>query len=368
MPAEIEIQGQALAVDEEWNRFLARHPNGHLLQTYQWAQFKQPYGWSASRVLARERGKIVGGAQVLFRDLRFATAAYVPKGPVVDFGRDASVSQSIFEAIHGLCRERRAVFLRIEPDLPDSPALAQRLTALGFRFGGKVQPRSTLILDIRPEFDDILAGMKSKTRYNIRLAERRGITVREASEGDLSTFYRLSVITSARDDFPIHEERYYRHAYRIFVPAGMARLFLAEYEGEPLGGLMVFAFGNTAWYMYGASSNRHRNLMPNHLLQWCAIRWAKSRGCEQYDFWGIPDQVGEDPAAGDEASERSDGLWGVYRFKAGFGGEAVRYLGAYDYVYSPAVYLLGTRVWPRVRAALYRLRRHPLPRSDVDVG
>jgi len=210
--------------------------------------------------------------------------------------------------------------------------------------------------------------MKPKTRYNIRLAERKGVTVREGTEEDVQTFYRLSQVTSLRDDFPIHKEQYYLDAYRTFVPAGLARLFMAEYGGEPLAGLMAFAFGRTAWYMYGASSNRQRNLMPNHLLQWSAIQWAKARGCETYDFWGIPDEIGLDPSQADVAHERSDGLWGVYRFKEGFGGSIVRYLGAYDCVYWKPVYALGMTVLPKLREALYRLRRAPAPDSEVDVG
>jgi len=120
--------------------------------------------------------------------------------------------------------------------------------------------------------------------------------------------------------------------------------------------------------MYGASSNRQRNLMPNHLLQWSAIQWAKARGCETYDFWGIPDEIGLDPSQADVAHERSDGLWGVYRFKEGFGGSIVRYLGAYDCVYWKPVYALGMTVLPKLREALYRLRRAPAPDSEVDVG
>ncbi len=365
--AEVVIQAEAPESDEEWNRFLLHHPRGHLLQSYQWAQFKSRYGWSPSRVLVREAGRIVAGAQVLFRDVRLASVAYAPKAPVVDFADDALVS-ILFEGLHRLCRRRRAAFLRIEPDEPDDAGLAERLAAMGFRPGGKVQPRSTLVLHIQGEEEDILAGMKSKTRYNIRLAERKGVTVREGSEEDVSTFYRMSVVTSVRNEFPIHEAGYYLHAYRTFVPSGLARLFIAEYKGEPLAGLMAFTFGPTAWYMYGASSNRHRSCMPNHLLQWHAIRWAKTRGCTEYDFWGIPDEIGHDPSAASQAYERSDGLWGVYRFKEGFGGRLVRYVGAYDYVYSPLPYVLGTRAWPWARALLYRLRRRPMPGTEVDVG
>jgi len=367
MAMTVEIQAQAPWLDEEWNQFALRHPNGHLLQSCQWAQFKSRHAWSASRVLIREDERIVAGAQVLFRTVGFATVAYTPKGPVVDWENRALV-QALVDGLRRLCRQRRAVFLRVEPDLPDDLRLAEFLLSLGFRFGGKVQPLSTLILDIDRDLEDILAGMKSKTRYNIRLAERKGVRVREASESEVPIFYRQSQITSLRDDFPIHAEAYYRDAYRTFVPAGLARLFLAEYEGEAIAGLMAFAFGSAAYYMYGASSNRHRNLMPNHLLQWRAIEWAKAQGCKTYDFWGIPDEVGQDPSLGALALERSDGLWGVYRFKEGFGGRPVRYLGAYDQVYWGIPYALGTQVLPRLRHLIYRLRRRAIPEDGVSVG
>lgn len=366
MAITVDVQAPAPWLDEEWNRFVERHPHGHLLQSCQWAQFKSRHAWSACRVIAREQGQIAAGAQVLFRRIGPVSVAYVPKGPVVDW-ENAALAAAVVDGLHAICRQRRAVFLRVEPDLPYSPALAQRLAALKFRHAGKVQPLSTLVLDIDRDPEEILAGMKPKTRYNIRLAERKGVQVREGAEADVSVFYRLSQITSLRDDFPIHAEAYYRDAYRTFVAADMARLLLAEYNGEVIAGLMVFAFGPTAWYMYGASSNRYRNVMPNHLLQWRAIRWAQARGCKVYDFWGIPDEIGQDPTLAALAAQRSDGLWGVYRFKEGFGGRVVRYVGAYDYAYVPIIYAAGVTLWPRLRHFAYRLRRKHPTESDVSV-
>ncbi|MDH7487969.1 MAG: peptidoglycan bridge formation glycyltransferase FemA/FemB family protein [Anaerolineae bacterium] len=366
MAITVDIQAPAPWLDEEWNRFVERHRHGHLLQSCQWAQFKSHHAWSACRVVARQDSDLVAGAQVLFRRVGPVSVAYVPKGPVVDWDNPTLVG-AVVDGLHAICRRRGAIFLRVEPDLPHNPDLAQRLVALKFHFAGKVQPLSTLHLDIDRDPDEILAGMKPKTRYNIRLAERKGVQVREGSEADVSVFYRLSQITSLRDDFPIHAEAYYRDAYRIFVPSDMARLLLAEYNGEVIAGLMVFAFGATAWYMYGASSNRYRNLMPNHLLQWRAIQWARARGCKVYDFWGIPDEIGQNPDLAALASQRSDGLWGVYRFKEGFGGRVVRYMGAYDFAYVPLVYAAGTTLWPRLRHFLYRLRRQRLPESEVSV-
>ena len=182
-----------------------------------------------------------------------------------------------------------------------------------------------------------MAAMKQKTRYNIRLAGRKGVVVRQGTEADLPMFYRLSQVTSTRDGFGIHSLAYYQAAFRLFSPEQCV-LLIAEYENDPLAALMAFSFGQRAYYFYGASVNSHRNLMPTYLIQWAAIRWAKQQGCTWYDLWGIPD---EDPATLDaEFSTRNDGLWGVYRFKRGFGGQVVRSVGANDYIYNPVLYKL----------------------------
>ena len=195
--------------------------------------------------------------------------------------------------------------------------------------------------------------MRPKTRYNIRLAARKGVRVRVGGADDLARFAALMAETGSRDGFGVHPAAYYRRAFDVFAPAGMAALLLAEYEGAILAGLMAFAFSDTAYYLYGASSDRHRNLMPTYALQWEAMRWARARGCQQYDLWGIPDEVGRNPSAymEDDPPGRQ-GLWGVWRFKRGFGGEVVRYVGAWDFVYRPMTY--------RLYNLLLRLRRRAL--------
>jgi lipid II:glycine glycyltransferase (peptidoglycan interpeptide bridge formation enzyme) len=197
--------------------------------------------------------------------------------------------------------------------------------------------------------------MKSKTRYNVRLAGRKGITVRPGDEADLPAFYRLMETTAERDRFAIHSQAYYEAAHRLFVPCGQGRLLLAEYKGQLLAGLVVLipgpGSGGTACYMYGASSDEHRNLMPTYLLQWEAMCWARQQGCRTYDLWGVPDE--DEETLESQFLERSDGLWGVYRFKRGFGGRLVRTVGAWDLVYAPLRYRLYT--WA------VALRTAPLP-------
>jgi lipid II:glycine glycyltransferase (peptidoglycan interpeptide bridge formation enzyme) len=225
------------------------------------------------------------------------------------------------------------------------------LAQLGLRPGHEVQPRSTVLVDLTPEPDDILAGMKSKWRYNIRLAKRKGVTIRQGTRADLSAVYELMQKTAQRDEFSIHSPHYYRAAYDLFAGQSSATLdqpaatwLLAEHQGDLLSAIVIFALGHRAWYFWGASSNLRRNLMPNHLLQWEAICWARERGCRVYDLWGIPDAVGRDPSVDDDPTAwGSDGLWGVFRFKRGFGGRIERSAGAWDMVISRLGYWLYTR-------------------------
>jgi lipid II:glycine glycyltransferase (peptidoglycan interpeptide bridge formation enzyme) len=279
-------------------------------------------------------------AQLLLRRLPLGlTIGYIPKGPVLDW-HDVAARQAIFTLIHLKAKKHRAIFLKIEPDLwesTESETATEFLTKIGFRSGDTVQPRATAIIDIRGSEDDILATMKQKARYNIRLARKKGVSVRQGNINDIADFHRLSQVTSGRDGFGIHNLDYYQTAHRLFSPDQCA-LLIAEFEGEPLAGLMVFRQGDTAYYFYGASSNEKRNLMPTYLIQWEAIRWAKVHGCTSYDLWGIPDATPDVLEA--EFEHRHDGLWGVYRFKRGFGGEIKRTVGAYDYIYQPKLYRL----------------------------
>lgn len=334
--------------DPDWDRFVASAAHGHLLQSSLWGAFKVAFGWEVARIRAEEEGEIVAGAQVLLRPTPAGPAAYVPRGPIIAPGDERL--PDLLAAIREFAHQHGAVFLKLEPDWEDAPEIRSHLQRLGFRPSRQtVQPRSTIVVDLTPDEQAILMGMKSKWRYNIRLAERKGVHVRVGTATDLPAFYELMRITSQRDGFPIHSQAYYTAAWERFHAHDLAELFLAYYENELLAGLMVFRFGKTAYYLYGASSNRHRNRMPNHLLQWRAMQWAKAHGCAAYDLWGIPDEVGAALSRGREIPTGEGGLWGVYRFKAGFGGRVVRTVGAFDAVYRPVRYWLGTRVWPVIR-------------------
>jgi len=345
-----------------WDAFVAGHSGGHILQTSRWARLKCAFGWSMDLALvgapgqagaptAGGRDAIAAGASLLFRRLPWGqTLAYAPKGPVVDW-TDAPLVQALLAEMRRICRKRRAALLKIEPDLASSPDVNRILGGYGFTPSGQhVQPLSTIHLDLTADDDALLARMKPKWRYNIRLAARKGVQVRQGTPQDLPRIQALMETTGKRDGFAIHSLDYYALATQLFVPAGLASWLVAEHEGQTLAAIAVFALGRKAWYMWGASGEEGRNLMPNHALQWAAIRWARERGCAVYDLWGIPAEAGE--ASAPPASEETGGdagLWGVYRFKQGFGGQVVRYTGAWDCPLSPTGHLLY-RLALRLRA------------------
>lgn len=319
----------------EWDNFIAAR-GGHLLQTWAWGELKSRFGWLARRVRVGE-----GAAQILFRRLPLGlSVAYVPKGPVLDWA-DQKQSQALLAAMHKLARQERAIFLKIEPALlmtaPEADQVETLFHQASFSSAAPIQPRTSQVLSLKGDEAAILMEMKQKTRYNIRLAQKKEVQVRVGARPDIKIFYDLACITAARDRFGVHHLEYYQTAYDLFAPDRCA-LLIAEFEAGPLAALLVFCQGQQAYYFYGASADQHRNLMATYLIQWAAIRWAKARGCTHYDLWGIPDA----PPARLEAEfqQRRDGLWGVYRFKRGFGGEVVRSVGAYDYVYNPVLYRL----------------------------
>ncbi|MGD8517111.1 MAG: peptidoglycan bridge formation glycyltransferase FemA/FemB family protein [Anaerolineae bacterium] len=320
---------------ESWDGHIASTPNGHLLQSWAWGELKARFGWRTRRLAWGP-----ACAQVLFRPLPagLGTIAYVPMGPAADYD-DSPALEALLQALEPLARQERAICLKIEPNLEDDSLTTGRLCELGLRPSPQqIQPQRTILVSLQGEPDAILGRMKQKTRYNVRLAKRKGVTVRAGDGNDLSAFYQLMETTSQRDGFGIHSQAYYQAAHQLFVPANRSRLLLAEFEGQLLAGLVVFAFGDTAIYMYGASSDAHRNRMPTYLLQWEAMLWAKEQGCRTYDLWGVPDEDEDTLEA--EFTQRSDGLWGVYRFKRGFGGRLLRRVGAWDLVYAPLRYRL----------------------------
>lgn len=316
----------------EWNEFLKLHPEAHLLQTGSWGELKSAFGWKVVRLVGTNCG-----VQILFHTIPAGfTLGYIPKGPV---GCDW---EELIPEIDRVCRENRAIFLKMEPDQWGETCEAYDFKQNGWKHTHPIQPRSTIFIPIHESEDDVLAEMKQKTRYNIRLAEKKGVVVSTSS--DVAAFHRMIVITGKRDGINTHSKAYYQKAYDLFHETGNCELLFANYQDKPIAALMVFAQGKSAWYMYGASTEVERNRMPTYLLQWEAIRWAKAKGCELYDLWGIPD-VEEDKLEESFVQKKShEGLWGVYRFKRGFGGKIMRSMGAWDRIYFPALYQLYSQI------------------------
>jgi lipid II:glycine glycyltransferase (peptidoglycan interpeptide bridge formation enzyme) len=341
-----------------WDEYISKNTNAHLLQTASWGELKSNFGWRVVRILQQcneieENSQL--GAQILFRYLPLGfSIAYIPMGPV-NANRESENKpewNKFWIAVDNICRENNSIFLKLEPDygifLYSETIESVNLLKMpppGFSTTNQsIQPVRTILIDLTGQENQILSRMKQKTRYNIRLALKKGVDVIQSS--DINTFHELMLLTGDRDKFGIHSNEYYRQAFELFNSRGECQLLLAEYQGEPLAGIMVFARGNRAWYIYGASSNRHRNTMPNYLLQWEAMRWAKGIGCTEYDFWGIPDE--QEEILESNFQSRSDGLWGVYRFKRGFGGHLYRHYGPWDRIYNTKLYSLY-KTWVKFR-------------------
>jgi lipid II:glycine glycyltransferase (peptidoglycan interpeptide bridge formation enzyme) len=378
----------------EWNATIAGMPGGHLLQTWEWAQVKQAYGWQAmpliwDRAPSRERPETPpeGGSlrpaaavmllkkQVVSRGLAARLSImYAPKGPLLDWS-DLSLRIHVLDDLARLAQRSHAIFLKLDPDIvigrglpgsagareeADGVAVVSELQQRGWRFSpDQIQFRNTVLLDLSLPEDAILARMKPKTRYNIRLAQKKGVAVRPGSVDELQNLYRMYAETSARDGFVIRDTNYYHNVWHAFVRPATGRdqpcaeILVAEVAGIAVAAIFVFYFADRAYYIYGMSRATHRETMPNHLLQWEAIRRARARGCTCYDLWGAPD-----------AFDTSDSMSGVYRFKDGLGGELVRTIGAWDFPSSTFWYPVYTRLVPRI-LGLMRARGKQRTRQDL---
>ncbi|MFH1361794.1 MAG: peptidoglycan bridge formation glycyltransferase FemA/FemB family protein [bacterium] len=314
-----------------WNDFVSSSLECPVLQSFEWGELKAHFGWEPLRIAIEDNDKIIAAISILKKKIPYLNYPifYAPRGPVVDFSNKELVDY-LLNAVEKEAEKSRAVSLKIDPDISERPvASLARISALGFlKASRQIQPRATILLDLDRELDDIIKGFEEKTRYNIRLSDRKGVIVREEPTlKGIEAFYKLYQETAARDKFSIHPLKYYQKIREIMFTAGLGSNFVAYFAGEPVAAVIVFCFGRKIWYMYGASSANYRNVMPNHLLHWEIIKWAKARNLKVYDLWGIP----VEPKVGHP-------LYGVYRFKKGFNGRTVVNIGAYDFPYSPLFY------------------------------
>jgi len=329
---------------DSWDAGVAR-AGGRLLQSWRWGDFKERHGWGVERVKVEREGQ-GAYAQILFKHRGPLAYGYVPRGPVLSED-DPGLLQALLIEIDRACRRRRAISVVFEPEralfLPGGGALP-------FLPGPPpVQPARTVRVALLPD-EPLLMQMHQKTRYNIRLARRRGVTVAvEPTETAFGDFFSLMEETSRRNDYAIHSEAYYRDAMETFRDDGT--LMLARVEGgDPAAALIVVGFADEAIYLYGASSTHHRSFGPGFALQFEAMRWARDRGFSRYDLWGIPatDPETTRAEAGDRvASTKGDDWRGLYEFKVRFGGEIVSYPPSLERPYLPLLPKLTRRLYLR---------------------
>ena len=360
-----------------WNQLISQLPNPHFLQTYEWGQVKAKYSWQPIYLVWDKDGKmkeertnlssfvfpVQAACLVLKRTILnrgFAarlSVLYAPKGPLMDWNNEP-LRTRVLNDLQAFARKQGAIFLKLDPDVvlgrgvPHSEedvtensgqVVMSDLKRRGWVYSSdQIQFRNSVLVDLTSTEDEILMRMKPKTRYNVRLASKKGVTVRVGNVDDLPALYKMYAETSVRDGFVIRSEEYYMTVWKLFMQSTVHGQpstvpLIAEVDGEPVAAIFLFMFSGRGYYVYGMSRNAHREKMPTYLLQWEAMRHAKSNGCTAYDLWGAP-----------EVFDESDSMWGVYRFKEGLGGDVVRTLGAYDFAPNKLWYKMYTDIMPRV--------------------
>ena len=320
--------------EEEYTRFLESNERCNFQQSLEWANVKT--SWKREVILAEDSSKkIIGSLMVWIRKIPiFGNIMYSARGPVCDV-HNIEVLKQLTEGAKLLAKKYNAIVLRIEPDIKsDDTSFRNIMLELGYsikddakNFREEIQPRYVFRLDIKGKTEDeIFAGFHSKTRYNVRLATRKGVVVKEGTREDLKEFHKIMVETGARDGFIIRPLSYFEKMYDELAPNHM-KLLMAYYEGKPISGVIPIFYGNKTWYLYGASSNEHRNLMPNYLLQWEMIKMAIARHDDVYDFRGVSGVVDENHPQ-----------YGLYRFKKGFGATFTEFIGEVYIPFKPLTY------------------------------
>ncbi len=275
-----------------------------------------------------DQDKIVAAILILKRKVPYSNYHffYAPRGPVMDF-KNIKAFDFLLDAVEIEAKKNNAISLKLDPQIfENDQEVINLLKTRGFVYQKmNVQPRTTFIVDLHLPQDELLLTFEEKTRYNIRLSLKKGVVVKEISNDQgVEEFYDIYKETAERDNFLIHPISYYKNIKACLVDRGMANIFIAYHNDKPIAGVYTFNFGSRLWYMYGASLNASRNVMPNHALHWHIINWAKEKGFKDYDLFGIPSNPTENHP-----------LWGVYRFKKGFNGKLIKYVGVFDLAYKP---------------------------------
>ena len=341
---------------KEYKEFLEKHERCNFQQSPEWAKVKS--NWINETVLAEdENGKIIGAINVLIRKIPiFGNIMYSSRGPICDI-HDISVMKQLTDGIKELAKKYKAIVYKAEPDIESKDEEFRNIvTNLGYKikddaknFRDEIQPRYVFRLDIKGKTEEeIFANFHSKTRYNIRLATKKGVIIKEGNREDLKEFHKIMVETGARDGFIIRQLSYFEKMYDELAPEHM-KLLLAYYDGQPISGVIPIMYGNKTWYLYGASSNQHRNLMPNYLLQWEMIKMAIARKDDIYDFRGVSGVVDENHPQ-----------YGLYRFKKGFGATFTEFIGEIYIPFKPitySVYKISEKAFRNLRAIKTKFKK-----------
>jgi lipid II:glycine glycyltransferase (peptidoglycan interpeptide bridge formation enzyme) len=361
---------------EGWNDIIRVLPDAHLLQTREWASVKAPLGWFPLAFTWEDAaGNCEAACLILKRQVRIlpgllsASILYAPKGPLVDWHNQPLVERILLD-LEQITRSEKAIFIKIDPDItcatgmpgtddeitnPQAIGIQGLLNSSGWHFSyDQVQFRNTITINLASTDAELLEKMKQKTRYNIRLAERKGVIIRKGSVTDAPLLSKMYMETALRNNFTVRDREYYERVWDILSVAGMLTFLIAEVEEEAIAGLVLFHFAGRAYYFYGMSTEHHRDYMPTYLLQWKAIQVARELGCTDYDLWGAPDDFNE-----------SDAMWGVFRFKEGLGGRVIRTIGAWDFPARPGLYHLYTSIMPRIQAMM-RLRGRQRTTQEIN--
>ena len=320
----------------KYKEFLERNPRCNFQQSLEWGEVKK--SWKKEVILSEdENGNIQGSLCVWIRKIPiFGNLMYSSRGPICDIHNE-NVLKDLTDGANELARKYNAFVLRIEPDiLKEDEKFREIIEKLNYKikddskdFKDEIQPRFVFRLNIKGKTEDeVFAGFHQKTRYNIRLANKKGVVIKEGTREDLKDFHKIMVETGKRDDFIIRSLEYFEKMYDCLAPNHM-KLLMAYHEDKPIAGIIPIMYGNKTWYLYGASSNSYRNLMPNYLLQWTAIKQAIADKKEIYDFRGVSGVVDE-----------KHPQYGLYRFKKGFGAEFTEFIGEVYMPYKPLVYKL----------------------------
>lgn len=322
--------------NQSYTEFLQKHERCNFQQSLEWSKVKSH--WKNEVILAEDDdGNIIGSISVLIRKIPiFGYLMYSSRGPVCDI-YDKNVLEQLTEGAKLLAKKYKAFVFSVEPDIKsEDKEFREIITKLGYKikddaknFREEIQPRYVFRLDLKNKTEEeILKNCHQKTRYNIRLATKKGVIVKEGTREDLKDFHKIMVTTGERDGFIIRPLSYFEKMYDELAPNHM-KVLMAYHEDKPIAGIIPIMYGNKTWYLYGASSNEHRNLMPNYLLQWTMIQETIKNGYDMYDFRGVSGVVDE-----------THPQYGLYRFKKGFGAEFTEFIGEVYLDFKPLVYKL----------------------------